>query len=237
MPPSTPGSRSGLPLLACLTLCYLVSFASIEAALRGLSDWYPAANKPGWAPPIGLFAPLWTVLYGLLGVALWQVWSGGSRGQGHRGDGGTTEDSARGPAHSAGTAASTEGGGSRGGLAGTMASGGHGGNDRDFGAGTMASRGYGWRRRGRAREFCGCGAWRRGGSLCWPVAAKRGLGLAVFCLQELFVLIFGSHRGLGFVGAHGLGVLASSAIRGVPADASVDLGYGLRRRFRLPSIG
>src|ERR1700722_11203132 len=94
IPPSTPGSRSGLSLLACLTLCYLVSFASIEGALRGLSDWYPAGDKPGSAAPIWLFTPLWTVLYGLLGVALWQVWSGGSRGQGHRGgtEGGGSRD-------------------------------------------------------------------------------------------------------------------------------------------------
>src|SRR5205807_5028674 len=30
--------------------------------------------KPAWAPPPGLFGPVWSVLYSLMGVAAWLVW-------------------------------------------------------------------------------------------------------------------------------------------------------------------
>jgi tryptophan-rich sensory protein/uncharacterized protein YbjT (DUF2867 family) len=68
------GLRSGLALAACL----LVVFAA--AALGGLftgssvSTWYPSLRKPSWTPPAGVFAPVWTALYGMMAVAAWRVW-------------------------------------------------------------------------------------------------------------------------------------------------------------------
>jgi len=38
-----------------------------------LGDWYPALAKPSWTPPGWLFGPVWTVLYLMMGVALWLV--------------------------------------------------------------------------------------------------------------------------------------------------------------------
>ncbi|MGW1771292.1 TspO/MBR family protein [Streptomyces sp. NPDC002104] len=35
---------------------------------------YGALQRPGWAPPAWLFAPVWTVLYGMTAVAAWLVW-------------------------------------------------------------------------------------------------------------------------------------------------------------------
>jgi len=42
--------------------------------MRGLQAWYPTINKPSFAPPGWIFAPVWTVLFFLMGLALWQVW-------------------------------------------------------------------------------------------------------------------------------------------------------------------
>ncbi len=37
--------------------------------------WYDALEKPSWTPPSWLFGPVWTVLYILMAVAAWLVWS------------------------------------------------------------------------------------------------------------------------------------------------------------------
>jgi translocator protein len=35
--------------------------------------WFAALYKPTWNPPAGLFAPVWTLLYILMGISIWLV--------------------------------------------------------------------------------------------------------------------------------------------------------------------
>lgn len=51
--------------------------AAVGVVLQGpdVAERYALFSKPPWAPPAALFGPVWTVLYTLMGVAAWRVWS------------------------------------------------------------------------------------------------------------------------------------------------------------------
>lgn len=49
------------------------SAASISAA-----EFYGRLAKPAWAPPAGVFGPVWTLLYVLMAVAAWRIYRSGS---------------------------------------------------------------------------------------------------------------------------------------------------------------
>lgn len=36
---------------------------------------YQRLDKPRWAPPAGVFGPVWTALYTVIGVAGWRLWT------------------------------------------------------------------------------------------------------------------------------------------------------------------
>ena len=57
----------------------LAGSMSTAGAVR--SAWYRNLAKPSWQPPSALFAPVWTALYVLMGLASWLVWTRlGARG-------------------------------------------------------------------------------------------------------------------------------------------------------------
>jgi benzodiazapine receptor len=64
-------ARSMLGLVGWL----VVSFAAGLIGSRFMPGaWYASLAKPAWTPPDAVFAPVWTVLYLLMGVAAWLVW-------------------------------------------------------------------------------------------------------------------------------------------------------------------
>lgn len=55
--------------------CLAVGFLSGRATREGVDTWYPTLVKPIFNPPGWVFAPVWSVLYVMMGVAAGQVWS------------------------------------------------------------------------------------------------------------------------------------------------------------------
>ena len=56
----------------------LATFAAAAVGALGSADsgaFYGEISRPGWAPPGGVFAPVWTALYVLMAIAAWLVWS------------------------------------------------------------------------------------------------------------------------------------------------------------------
>ena len=56
-------------ILVSFTAAFIGAVASMDAAA-----FYVHLARPSWAPPSWLFAPVWSVLYVLLGLAAWLVW-------------------------------------------------------------------------------------------------------------------------------------------------------------------
>jgi len=56
-------------LLLALAAAAIGGFASANAGA-----FYGQLVRPSWAPPGWLFAPVWSVLYVLMGIAAWLVW-------------------------------------------------------------------------------------------------------------------------------------------------------------------
>ena len=55
----------------------LLSFAAASIGAVASADagaFYERLARPAWAPPGWLFAPVWSALYVLMGVAAWLVW-------------------------------------------------------------------------------------------------------------------------------------------------------------------
>lgn len=65
--------QDGLGLLGWLAATFAAAaLGAIASADAG--DFYAALARPSWAPPASVFGPVWSVLYGLMGLAAWLVW-------------------------------------------------------------------------------------------------------------------------------------------------------------------
>lgn len=59
---------------ACILFCELTGFISSLISNTRDNAWFDSLAKPEWNPPGFVFGPVWTLLYLLMGVALWTVW-------------------------------------------------------------------------------------------------------------------------------------------------------------------
>jgi benzodiazapine receptor len=65
--------RDWLSLAGWVGLCVLVGvIAGVSTSPD--TEWYNGLRKPPFNPPRWVFAPVWTTLYVLMGIAAWRVW-------------------------------------------------------------------------------------------------------------------------------------------------------------------
>lgn len=63
-----------LPLLfTALALCALTAIVGGAVTASAVDGWYLTLDKPPWTPPGWAFGPIWTTLYVLMALAVWDV--------------------------------------------------------------------------------------------------------------------------------------------------------------------
>lgn len=63
-----------LKLLLSIIICEGAGLIGSIFTFNSVNTWYVTLNKPFFNPPPWIFAPVWTILYLLMGISLYLVW-------------------------------------------------------------------------------------------------------------------------------------------------------------------
>lgn len=58
-----------------VVICLVVGYVSGMVTRASITTWYPTLIKPSFNPPNWIFAPVWTSLYIMMGIAAGLVWN------------------------------------------------------------------------------------------------------------------------------------------------------------------
>jgi tryptophan-rich sensory protein len=61
-------------ILTVVVTCLAIGYFSGIVTRSAILDWYPTLVKPNFNPPNWVFAPVWSMLYIMMGVAAGLVW-------------------------------------------------------------------------------------------------------------------------------------------------------------------
>jgi tryptophan-rich sensory protein len=64
-----------IALIFWLGVCFLVAGLGARFTTPEIKGWYRTLVRPSFAPPNWVFGPVWTLLYALMAVAAWMVWT------------------------------------------------------------------------------------------------------------------------------------------------------------------
>jgi benzodiazapine receptor len=60
-------------LAVCVIICQLAGIIGAFFTQQSVTTWFLTLRKPVFNPPAWVFGPMWTLLYLLMGIALYQV--------------------------------------------------------------------------------------------------------------------------------------------------------------------
>jgi len=61
-------------ILVVVVTCLVIGYFSGMVTQSAIKTWYPTLIKPSFNPPNWIFAPVWSMLYIIMGVAAGLVW-------------------------------------------------------------------------------------------------------------------------------------------------------------------
>jgi translocator protein len=63
-----------LGIITAIAACELAGAVGSLFTAPAIGSWYALLQKPSLSPPNQVFAPVWTVLFALMGIAVFMVW-------------------------------------------------------------------------------------------------------------------------------------------------------------------
>lgn len=70
----SPACSIAMKLIVSIAVCLAVGLGAGMFTSANINSWYVFLHKPPLNPPNWLFAPVWTLLYILMGIASWLIW-------------------------------------------------------------------------------------------------------------------------------------------------------------------
>ena len=66
-----------LKLLISIIVAEVAGSIGSIFTMPSLPTWYASLAKPWFTPPNWVFAPVWTILFALMGISAWIIWDKG----------------------------------------------------------------------------------------------------------------------------------------------------------------